>query len=70
MSTLRRRLDRIETQADARSCQTCHDHPVRLEGRDPITGEESETMPETGCPDCGHPVLLTYDLPFDVRELP
>jgi hypothetical protein len=58
MSTSARRLRALEAVYHplAATCETCHGHPARLVYIDPDTDAVwHETMPETGCPDCGAP---------------
>ncbi len=48
-----RRLDRLEILC-APVCPQCHGRPSRLVGIDEETNEQtSETLPESGCPECG-----------------
>ena len=57
MSSLRSRITRLEVLARAGTCQTCYDWPVRMTTVDPETGILlDESLPETGCPDCGRPI--------------
>lgn len=55
MSARLRRLARIEAAIGRLNrCPVCGDHPTRILGIDPETGEAtSETMPKRGCGECG-----------------
>ncbi len=49
------RLRRLETFYRSHTCETCYGAPVRTVYAD------GESLPETGCPNCGRPILRTHD---------
>lgn len=49
------RLARLETAYRSQRCETCYGAPVR------DLYADGESMPETGCPTCGRPILRTHD---------
>jgi rubrerythrin len=53
-----RRLRALErVYRPSQRCQTCHGHPYRLVYRDPETDHVwKESMPDSGCPECGVPI--------------
>jgi endogenous inhibitor of DNA gyrase (YacG/DUF329 family) len=60
------RLDRLETIWPEPRCPTCLGRPHRVVEVDRDTDAAiSETMPETGCPDCGASVYREYRLVAD-----
>lgn len=60
---LERRIARLEEKLGALKCPRCYGRPLRIVGIDPETNEErDETMPASGCPECGRPIVRTLQL--------
>lgn len=61
-----RRLRHLETVWPKPRCPICLGRPHRIVMVDSVTDEViSETMPGTGCPDCGSSVYREYRLVAD-----
>lgn len=64
------RLARLERLATPRErCWRCGNHPTRIVGIDAAGAMISETMPESGCPECGRPPVKSVEITgVDVAE--
>lgn len=74
MHSRRNRLERLERLIASQTCPACSDVPVRIIATNPETGHAwySETMPESGCPECGkQPIVIDVQStpPVDLARL-
>ncbi len=61
MSGRNHRLDRLE-QRYRPTCRTCGGWPVRVVIESLNGDHAEESMPRSGCPDCGTPVMHTIEI--------
>ena len=63
MSSVRAKIIHLEQRFTSRDCLTCYGWPSRTVCIDAETGQETgASMPPDGCPECGRPIRMTYEL--------